>query len=91
VTLNSTASLTDRVLLLPAVFCIPLFTVSCLLFTIPAMSKPTHPHNHVARPARTGKGRSRFIGNGIPAKIVAGELPPPPIGALMNFRNRGTE
>src|SRR5882724_5049159 len=45
-----------------------LFTVCCLLFTIPTYVEPTHAYYHLGRPTRTGKGGDWFVGNGIPAE-----------------------
>lgn len=71
---------------LPSVFCIPLFTVSCLLFTIPAMSNQRTRTITWEDPRALAKAAVGLSGMEYLQKIVAGELPPPPIGALLNFR-----
>jgi len=72
--------------LLPfAVYCL-LFTVYCLLFTIPQMSNPRTRTITWEEPRTLAKAAVGLSGMEYLQKIVAGELPPPPIGALMNFR-----
>src|SRR5712664_3755198 len=66
--------------------CPPLFTVCCLLFTIPAMPNPRTRTISWEDPRKLAKAAVGLSGMEYLQKIVAGELPPPPIGALMNFR-----
>jgi uncharacterized protein (TIGR00369 family) len=63
-----------------------LFTVCCPLFTIPAMSNPRTRTITWEDPRALAKAAVGLSGMEYLQKIVAGELPPPPIGALMNFR-----
>src|SRR5712664_2289177 len=66
--------------------CPPLFTVCCLLFTIPAMPNPRTRTISWEDPRKLAKAAVGLSGMEYLQKIVAGELPPPPIGVLMNFR-----
>ncbi len=66
-------------LLLAVYFC-------CPLFTIPAMSNPRTRTIAWEDPRALAKAAVGLSGMEYLQKIVAGELPPPPIGALMNFR-----
>ena len=63
-----------------------LFTVYSLLFTILEMSNPRTRTITWEDPRALAKAAIGLSGMEYLQKIVSGELPPPPIGALMNFR-----
>jgi len=66
--------------------CCLLFTVYSLLFTILEMSNSRTRTITWEDPRALAKAAVGLSGMEYLQKIVSGELPPPPIGALMNFR-----
>jgi len=74
--------------LMPTAVCCLLFTVYCLLSAVyySAMSNPRTRTITWEDPRTLAKAAVGLSGMEYLQKIVAGELPPPPIGVLMNFR-----